>query len=150
MTYTSGQERTESQRDVSYRTLRMDPELSRQESDYLNAPYDVLRLTLKEFTRSEDVSDLGRELSDYLENSQANLALDFSEVERFSPAAIGKLIRTDKRLKESDRRALRLKKIMPEVAEVFYITKLCNTFDIDEETEKRHQEHFEEQLRKCY
>jgi anti-anti-sigma regulatory factor len=136
----------------SYRTLRLNPESSIEESAILGVPYNVLRLTLEKYICDVDVDDFGRELSDYYDNCSTNLALDFRNVRFLNCGALGKMIYLDRKLTESGRKPLRLKKLVPEIFEVFDITKLDKRFDIDKGSRQEYQEYLKNQgigLRVC-
>ena len=65
----------------------------------------------------------------------ASLLLNFESVEYLSSAALGKLITLNKRIKEENGE-LKLCNIIPEIYEVFRITKLNRLFEIFDDMEQ--------------
>ena len=90
----------------------------------------VVRFLDKKIRDEEQIQKLGDELFSLVdeENSKAIL-LNFKDVEIMSSAALGKLIRLDKKVKKAGGK-LKLCSICPNIYEVFTITKLNQVYDI--------------------
>ncbi len=77
-----------------------------------------------------EIEELGREMYQLVEErARRKLVLDFSGVEFFSSAAIGKLIALNGKLK-ARHGAMKLCNVRPEVLEVFHVCRLDLVFDI--------------------
>ena len=77
-----------------------------------------------------EIEELGRELYELIEERvRRKLVLDFSEVEFFSSAAIGKLISLNGKVKARGG-MLKLCNVRPEILEVFEVCRLDRVFDI--------------------
>lgn len=82
------------------------------------------------------ILELGEELLQLVEkDGSKDLLLDFSSVEFLSSAALNKLIILDKKVKSKSGQ-LKLCNMMPEIREVFVITRLNQLFDIVDTREK--------------
>jgi len=82
------------------------------------------------------IMELGEDLIQLVERDGCkDLLLDFSAVEFLSSAALNKLIILDKKVK-SNRGQLKLCSMIPEIREVFVITRLNQLFDIVDTREK--------------
>lgn len=76
------------------------------------------------------IQELGQELYQLIEaEGRKKLVLNFSSVDFLSSAALGVLIKLDKKVK-SRQGVLKLCAIRPEIYEVFKITNLNRVFDI--------------------
>jgi anti-sigma B factor antagonist len=81
------------------------------------------------------IQELGEELFNLVETEgHRNLLLDFSNVEFLSSAALNKLIILDKKVKAKAGR-LKLCNLLPEIREVFVITRLNQLFQIENSRE---------------
>ncbi|MBN2474910.1 MAG: STAS domain-containing protein [Pirellulales bacterium] len=77
-----------------------------------------------------EIDELGRELYGLIkQDGRRKLVLDFSGVEFFSSAAIGKLISLNGKLKLQSG-VLKLCSVRPELLEVFRVCRLDQVFDI--------------------
>ena len=82
------------------------------------------------------IQEVGDELFDLVDKQyKTKLCLNFENVEYLSSAALGKLITLNKRVKEENGE-LKLCNIIPEIYEVFRITKLNRLFDIHDELDQ--------------
>ena len=83
-----------------------------------------------------NIQEMGQELFHLVEqDSHKKVLLNFSNVQFLSSAALGKLITLDKKVKKAEGK-LKLSNILPDIYEVFTITKLNRLFDIyDDEAE---------------
>lgn len=96
----------------------------------------VARFVDKKILEETNIQLIGNELFALVdEEGRKKLILDFSLVEYFSSAALGKLITLDKKVKASKAK-LRLCSINPEIYEVFAITRLNKLFDIRDNREE--------------
>ena len=76
------------------------------------------------------IQEIGDALFDLVDKQyKTKLLLNFESVEYLSSAALGKLITLNKRIKEENGE-LKLCNIIPEIYEVFRITKLNRLFEI--------------------
>jgi anti-sigma B factor antagonist len=95
-----------------------------------SGPMTVARIVDKKILDELVIQELGAEVLGLIEqDGHRSLALDFSDVEFLSSAALGKLITLDRKMKTQQGR-LSLCSIRPEILEVFQITKLNKVFDI--------------------
>jgi anti-sigma B factor antagonist len=79
-----------------------------------------------------NIQELGEELFNLVEHDgHKNVLLDFSNVEFLSSAALNKLIILDKKVKSKSGQ-LKLCNLMPEIREVFVITRLNQLFEIED------------------
>ena len=79
-----------------------------------------------------NIQELGEELFGLVEeDGYRSMLLDFSNVEFLSSAALNKLIILDKKVKDHGGQ-LKLCNLLPEIREVFVITRLNQLFDICE------------------
>ena len=79
-----------------------------------------------------NIQELGEELFHLVEqDGHKNVLLDFSNVEFLSSAALNKLIILDKKVKGKTGQ-LKLCNLMPEIREVFVITRLNQLFEIED------------------
>jgi len=92
----------------------------------------VVNFVDRKILDESNIQELGRELFSLVEEGQAKLLLNFSNVEFLSSAALGKLITLDKRVKAASGQ-LKLTNIRPEIYEVFAITRLNKLFDIQDD-----------------
>jgi anti-sigma B factor antagonist len=74
----------------------------------------------------------------FVQAKRQNLVLDFSNVEFFSSAVLGLLIKVHKKICER-KGHLKLSNVKPDVYKVFEITRLNKVFDIS--TENKNQGH---------
>jgi len=82
------------------------------------------------------IQELGEELQHLVDHDgNKDLLLDFNSVEFLSSAALNKLIILDKKVKGKSGK-LKLCNLMPEIHEVFVITRLNQLFDIVDTPEK--------------
>jgi anti-sigma B factor antagonist len=97
---------------------------------FASGPMTVARIIDKKILDELVIQELGAEVLGLIEqDGHRALALDFSDVEFLSSAALGKLITLDRKMKTQQGR-LSLCSIRPEILEVFQITKLNKVFDI--------------------
>lgn len=95
-----------------------------------SGPVTVARIVDKKILDESAVQEMGLEILGLIEqDGHRSLALDFSDVEYLSSAALGKLITLDRKMK-GHRGQLSLCGIRPEILEVFQITKLNKVFTI--------------------
>lgn len=96
----------------------------------------VVTFTDKKILDEIVIQDVGDELFDLVDKQyKTKLLLNFENVEYLSSAALGKLITLNKRIKEENGE-LKLCNIIPEIYEVFRITKLNRLFEIYDEMEQ--------------
>jgi anti-sigma B factor antagonist len=96
----------------------------------------VVTFIERKILEAAHILELGEELLQLVEkDSNKSLLLDFSSVEFLSSAALNKLIILDKKVK-SKAGQLKLCNMMPEIREVFVITRLNQLFDIVDTREK--------------
>jgi anti-sigma B factor antagonist len=96
----------------------------------------VARFVDKKILDESNIQTIGNELFALVDtDGRQKIIVDFSNVEYFSSAALGKLITLDKKVKTAKGR-LRLCSIRPDIYEVFQITKLNKLFDIRENREQ--------------
>ncbi len=82
------------------------------------------------------IQELGEELQHLVDHDgNKDLLLDFNSVEFLSSAALNKLIILDKKVKGKTGK-LKFCNLMPEIREVFVITRLNQLFDIVDTREK--------------
>jgi len=82
------------------------------------------------------IQEIGDALFDLVDKQyKTRLLLNFENVEYLSSAALGKLITLNKRIKEENGE-LKLCNIIPEIYEVFRITKLNRLFEIFDDMEQ--------------
>ncbi|MCG8587627.1 MAG: STAS domain-containing protein [Pirellulales bacterium] len=80
-----------------------------------------------------NIQEMGQELFHLVEqDGYKKVLLNFSNVQFLSSAALGKLITLDKKVKKAGGQ-LKLSNILPDIYEVFAITKLNRLFDIRED-----------------
>lgn len=90
----------------------------------------VVRFREHRFSDLLEIEKLGRELYQLIEERvHRKLVLDFSGVEFFSSAAIGKLISLNGKLKACGG-LMKLCSLRPEILEVLHVCKLDRVFDI--------------------
>lgn len=90
----------------------------------------VVAFVERKILEAVHILELGEELSRLVEKDGCrDLLLDFSNVEFLSSAALNKLIILDKKVKIKSGQ-LKLCCMMPEIREVFVITRLNQLFDI--------------------
>jgi len=96
----------------------------------------IARFVDRKILDETNIQIIGYELFALVDtDGRRKIIVDFSNVEYFSSAALGKLITLDKKMKNA-RGKLRLCSIRPDIYEVFVITKLNKLFDIRENLEK--------------
>ena len=90
----------------------------------------------KKILDESSIQELGDALFDLVDKQyKTKLLLNFENVEYLSSAALGKLITLNKRVKEENGE-LKLCCIIPEIYEVFRITKLNRLFEIYDDIEQ--------------
>jgi len=90
----------------------------------------VVRCLDKKIRDDDQIQVLGDELFSLIDEEHSKaLLLNFQDVEIMSSAALGKLIRLDKKMKKAGGK-LKLCGICPNIYEVFAITKLNKVFEI--------------------
>lgn len=89
----------------------------------------VVRFVQERILDEADIQQLGEELYSFGEESA--LLLNFSDVRFLSSAALGKLIKLDKKIKQGGGKLV-LSNIRPEIEEIFSITRLDRLFVIKE------------------
>lgn len=93
-------------------------------------PVTVVRFLNKKIRDEDEIQQLGDELFSLVDDQETKrLLLNFEKVDIMSSAALGKLIRLDKKVKKADGQ-LKLCCICPNIYEVFTITKLNQVYDI--------------------
>ena len=96
----------------------------------------VVTFIERKILEAAHILELGEELLHLVEkDGNKDLLLDFSSVEFLSSAALNKLIILDKKIR-SIAGQLKLCSMMPEIREVFVITRLNQLFDIVDTREK--------------
>ena len=96
----------------------------------------VVTFIERKILEAAHILELGEELLQLVEkDDNKDLLLDFSSVEFLSSAALNKLIILDKKVKSKSGQ-LKLCNMMPEIREVFVITRLNQLFDIVDTREK--------------
>ncbi len=96
----------------------------------------VVNFAERKILEAAHIQDLGEELLHLAErDGNKDLLLDFDKVEFLSSAALNKLIILDKKIKGKGGQ-LKLCNMMPEIREVFVITRLNQLFDIVDTREK--------------
>lgn len=96
----------------------------------------VVTFIERKILEAAHILELGEELLQLVEkDGNKDLLLDFSSVEFLSSAALNKLIILDKKVKSKSGQ-LKLCNMMPEIREVFVITRLNQLFDIVDTREK--------------
>ncbi|NLF67797.1 MAG: STAS domain-containing protein [Candidatus Anammoximicrobium sp.] len=96
----------------------------------------VVNFVERKILEAAHIQELGEELQHLVEHDENNdLLLDFSNVEFLSSAALNKLIILDKKVKSKSGQ-LKLCSLMPEIHEVFVITRLNQLFDIVDTRQK--------------
>jgi anti-sigma B factor antagonist len=93
----------------------------------------VVRFVDRRILDHANIEQIDRELIEIVEQDGCNkLLLNFSDVEFFSSAALGRLVKLDKTLKKKGG-ALVLSNIRPTIYDAFNITQLYKVFDIKED-----------------
>ena len=96
----------------------------------------VVTFIERKILEAAHIMELGEELLQLVDkNGNNDLLLDFSGVEFLSSAALNKLIILDKKIRSIAGR-LKMCGMMPEIREVFVITRLTQLFDIVDTCEK--------------
>jgi anti-sigma B factor antagonist len=96
----------------------------------------VVKFVDRKILEAAHIHELGEELFRLVEqDAHKNFVLDFSNVEFLSSAALNKLIILDKKVKSRSGQ-LKLCNLMPEIHEVFVITRLNQLFDIVDTKDK--------------
>jgi len=97
----------------------------------------VMKLNMKKVIGDDLIDRLGEELFAKQQEMQPGdrLVVDFKEVEYYSSAGLGKLIKLDKQLKAAQEGGLHLCSMHPDVYETFVITRLNKLFDIKDNVE---------------
>lgn len=95
----------------------------------------VVRFQDRKILDAANIQELGEELFALVEQEKrGKLLLNFSDVQFLSSAALNKIIVLDRKVKAAGGQ-LKLCSLVPEIEEVFVITRLNQLFDI-RETEK--------------
>ena len=90
----------------------------------------VVRFANSKIVDEAEIQELGSELFSLVEQEKKeSVLLNFEDVKFLSSAALGKLIKLDKIVKQGGGK-LKLVNIRPEILEVFTITRLDKLFDI--------------------
>ncbi|MCA9184704.1 MAG: STAS domain-containing protein [Pirellulaceae bacterium] len=90
----------------------------------------VVRFKHRRIIDEAAIQELGDELFALVEQEKREaILLNFEDVEFLSSAALGKLIKMDKKVKSAAGK-LKLASIRPEIYEVFTLTRLDRLFDI--------------------
>jgi anti-anti-sigma factor len=93
----------------------------------------VVRFADRKIVDEAYIQELAQELFALIEQENRRcLLLNFSDVEFLSSAALGQLIKLDKKVKAAGGK-LKLSNIRPEIYEVFAITRLNQLFDIKDD-----------------
>ena len=87
----------------------------------------VVRFVQERIIDESDIQQLGEELYSLATNSA--ILLNFEDVKFLSSAALGKLIKLDKKVKENNGKLV-MSNIRPEIYDVFTITRLHKVFVI--------------------
>jgi anti-sigma B factor antagonist len=96
----------------------------------------VVNFIERKILEAAHILELGEELLQLIEkDGKRDILLDFGNVEFLSSAALNKLIILDKKVK-GKAGLLKLCNMMPEIREVFVITRLNQLFDIVDTREK--------------
>ena len=103
--------------------------------EYVDAA-TIISFTDEKILEEKDIQNLQDSILPMIESASGgiNLILDFGNVQYFSSAVLGLLIRISKRIYEYDSQ-LRLCNINPKIYEIFKITRLTKTFDIYKDIE---------------
>ena len=110
--------------------------LYRRIDTYQENGITVVTFVERKILEAAHILELGEELLQLAEKDEnKHLLLDFSSVEFLSSAALNKLIILDKKVKSKSGQ-LKLCNMMPEIREVFVITRLNQLFDIVDTREK--------------
>ena len=95
----------------------------------------VIRFADEKILEEKDIKTLQESIMSVIEQAEhINLVLDFGNVRFLSSAVLGLLIRISKRIYERDGQ-LRLCNISPKIYEIFKITRLTKSFDINRDVE---------------
>ena len=95
----------------------------------------VIRFADEKILEERDIKTLQESIMSVIEQAEhINLVLDFGNVRFLSSAVLGLLIRISKRIYERDGQ-LRLCNISPKIYEIFKITRLTKSFDINRDVE---------------
>ena len=90
----------------------------------------VVRFRDKKIRDEQQIQVMGEELFSLVDDEHCKaLLLNFEDVEIMSSAALGKLIRLDKKMKKAGGQ-LKLCGVCPNIYEVFAITKLNKVYEI--------------------
>jgi anti-sigma B factor antagonist len=93
----------------------------------------VVRFKDQKILEDDLIQELGRELFELVEvEKRTKILVNFSSVDFYSAAALGKLITLEKKVKANGG-VLKLSNIRPEIYETFAITKLNRLFDIKDD-----------------
>jgi anti-sigma B factor antagonist len=96
----------------------------------------VVRFVHSKIVDEVDIQELGEELFSLVEKEgRKAILLNFDDVRFLSSAALGKLIKLDRTVKQHTGK-LKLTNIRPEIFEVFTITRLDKLFEIKESEEQ--------------
>ena len=96
----------------------------------------VVSFVERKILEAAHIQELGEELQHVVEHDgNKDLLLDFDKVEFLSSAALNKLIILDKKVKARSGQ-LKFCNLMPEIREVFVITRLNQLFEIVETRDK--------------
>lgn len=104
--------------------------------------YRVLKINDNKVIEDLQVQEIAQELSGYVRtNPQVHIGVDLGGVDFISSTFIGKLMATDKKLKDSSRNPLYIKNVRPEIYEVFAITRLEHLFEMDKASRAEYNAH---------
>ena len=93
----------------------------------------VVRFVDRKILDEGNIQEVGQELFALIEQEhRKKVLLNFCNVDFLSSAALGKLIKLEKKVRDSGG-LLKLSNIRPEIYEVFVITKLVRVFDIKDD-----------------
>ncbi len=93
----------------------------------------VVRFIDRRILDHANIEQIGKELFELVEDGGCKkLLLNFSDVEFFSSAALGRLVKLEKTLKKKGG-SLVLSNIRPTIYDAFNITQLYKVFDIKED-----------------
>jgi anti-anti-sigma factor len=93
----------------------------------------VVRFQDRKILDAANIQELGEELFALVEQEKRkSLLLNFTDVQFLSSAALNKIIVLDKKVKAAGGK-LKLCQLLPEIMEIFVITRLHQLFDIRED-----------------
>lgn len=96
----------------------------------------VVRFQDRKILDAANIQELGEELFALVEQEKRkSLLLNFTDVQFLSSAALNKIIVLDKKVKAAGGK-LKLCRLLPEIMEIFVITRLHQLFDIREDEQE--------------